>query len=148
MCNDDDDEEEEDFMPPEDPKSNSALILSKLDQLTEAQAHQAIENMGKPNGNGSKLVDNVFKLITGILVIALVGLFGWVWNANTTLTKMEISQTAMAKSITQLDEDSELDQAQSASIVKHWKIHNWTRDQVNSLRHAAGEPPVSWPPLD
>ena len=88
-------------------------------------------------GNGNLLL----KIVTGVLTTAIVGLFVWVWNANTDLK-------LLAASVAQVIADTEADRKQDIAISKHWKIVSFHRDQINALWHEAGQPPISWPDLD
>ena len=56
-------------------------------------------------------------------------------------------QTALKLLIQQVDTDAR-DASQDKTLVKHWRLHSWARDQVNALRHAQGQPPVPWPELN
>jgi len=72
----------------------------------------------------------------GIASFALV----WMFNTNATLQVMKLQ-------LSQIVADNESDQRQDATLVKHWKLHSWERDQINMLRTDGGKAVVSWPNL-
>ena len=37
------------------------------------------------------------------------------------------------------------DVRQSRQLRKHWALHGWARQQINTLRHLHGDPPEAWP---
>lgn len=88
------------------------------------------------------------KAFLGILSTAVIGLFVWVWSAQTTLTEMNFTINSMAEDMMDLKTDSEADTRQDTQLTKHWRIHSWSRQKINELETAAGKPISAWPDLD
>lgn len=47
--------------------------------------------------------------------------------------------------VSQLAEDTEADARQDDAIQKHWCLHGWARDEINTLRSDSGKPLAHWP---
>jgi len=54
----------------------------------------------------------------------------------------------MQSEVNDLRFDASDDTRQDKQLSKHWKIHNWSKDQINELRVEHTKPLVSWPDLD
>lgn len=36
---------------------------------------------------------------------------------------------------------------QNKTLIKHWALHSWSKDEINKLRYKLNLEPVAWPPL-
>jgi len=109
-------------------------------------------------------INLLYPILAGICVMLSGAAFKWSFDANANMAKSEVvlegkatsaevkavqvQMVAMQKSIDKLSEKSDLDKKQDSSISKHWKLHNWSRDEINNIKFKNGEAPVSWPSLD
>jgi len=90
----------------------------------------------KAEQNNSPLI----KFFVGILSVAVIALFGWVWSAQQQLTKLNLTVEALAT-------DNQESLRQAKQLVKHWKLHNWERDRISELRNLHNLPLSPWPDL-
>lgn len=95
--------------------------------------------------------NNSSNIIMGILMTICMGLSSfslkWGFDANAELKVITVQMQTMNKSIEGLNKKSELDKKQDSQIQKFWKLHNWSRDEINNIRFEDGKAPVSWPEL-
>ena len=91
------------------------------------------------------------KFFLGLLSAAVVGLFVWVWNAQSSLTVLSLNFTSLKENITkdmeELKEDTGSDAKQDSQLSKHWKLHNWARGRINTLETNSSMPLSEWPDL-
>ena len=85
-----------------------------------------------------------FEIIVSILISIALGLSAftlkWVFDTN--------AQIAVAREqLTNVLSDSAVDNTQSATLSKHWKLHSWERVRINELRVQQGLPIAAWPDL-
>lgn len=83
--------------------------------------------------NGTPNADP-WRILTGLLTAAVLALGSWVWSTQATLTKIE------AKASVDSDQDER--------IKKFWKLHSWSRDEINRLRLEHDLPLAAWPDMD
>ena len=100
-----------------------------------------------PNENNVKKMDQVFKMVIPVLMLAITGLFAWVWNTNTELILLRHDIGDLNDAVKQVVSDTEADVRQDATLAKHWKIVSFHRDKINELRSKADLPLISWPDL-
>jgi len=89
---------------------------------------------------GNKTVDLITKVVISVLSAAIVGLFVWIWNAQTKLT-------LLTEKVSSLTADHSADVRQDAQLNKHWKLHNWARHSINELERKQNMPLSEWPDL-
>jgi len=91
------------------------------------------------------------KFFMGLLSAAVIGLFVWVWNAQSSLTVLSINLQSLKEHVEEdlkdLREDTGNDAKQDSQISKHWRLHSWARGRINNLETKAGEPLSEWPDL-
>jgi hypothetical protein len=94
---------------------------------------------------------NVSNTVVSLLVTICVALSAfslkWSFDANADMKVMAVEMQNMAKTMEKLSEKSELDKKQDAAISKHWRLHSWTRDEINKIHFKNGDLPSSWPDL-
>lgn len=76
----------------------------------------------------------VLKSALWILTLSVISLFGWVWNAQTTLTTLTLS--------------TNVDVKQDATLKHHWTLHSWARGAINELERKGGDSLTQWPDLN
>ena len=63
-------------------------------------------------------------------------------------TKLELKFEDIDDSLIALADDTDDITRITKQLQKHWKLHNWTKDQIAELRHKNQMEPVSWPNLE
>lgn len=53
----------------------------------------------------------------------------------------------LAKAVEALSQNTESDKRQDVMISKFWRLHSWSRSEINKLRVKAGEDIAEWPDL-
>ena len=111
--------------------------------------------------NGSKTWTPVTILLSLLITIAVsLSSFAlaFIFDANATAQVQQERIEALDKKIDERmewisqqiqaahDDQAEVEKLQKTAS-KHWKLHGWSREQINTLRHEAGQPPASWPDL-
>ena len=84
-----------------------------------------------------KILSVLITITLGIASFSLV----WMFNSNAKMAVIE-------HNLTQMMQDTDDEQRQNRTLGNHWKLHGWTKDQINDLRYAAGKEAVTWPDLD
>lgn len=107
-----------------------------------------------------KIIQILFGLLTAISIALAAFALKWVFVANAdiksinttidlTFTKMneilEIKFADIEDSLVTLADDTDDITRITEQLQKHWKLHNWAKDQIAELRHKEALPPVSWP---
>jgi hypothetical protein len=88
----------------------------------------------------------------GIFTLITFGLASWSLTNNLrgieedAVLQQEIR--LLQRDIENIKNDVEAERKQDATLRKHWKIHNWTKDEVSELRNKAGLPVNKWPDLE
>ncbi len=102
-----------------------------------------------PDNNSN---NTYLKFFLGLLSTAVIGLFIWIWAAQSTLTTLSLEFNnlrkeivVMSKEAKEMREDTDTDIKQNDSITKHWKLHSWTRHQINELERKNDMPLSAWP---
>lgn len=76
----------------------------------------------------------------------------WVFQANAQIkvldTTLALRFEALEKSIATAHEDSDDITKLEKQMTKQWKLQNWNRDQINTLRNTHDLDLISWPDLD
>ena len=94
-----------------------------------------------PNGTDQS---GITKWLLGIITAIVLSISGftlvWLVEANAELRVLK-------KSVIDLAADKELDKTQNETLTKHWKLHSWSRDEINDLRHKSGLDRSRWPDL-
>lgn len=75
----------------------------------------------------------VWKAAISVIGTIALAAFVWVWNADRTILKLELKIEQLVKPDT--------------TIMNHWRLHNWARDQVGTLRAKHDLETVPWPEL-
>jgi hypothetical protein len=96
----------------------------------------------------SSISNTTISLLAAICMALSAFSLKWSFDANADMKVMSVQMENMTESIEKLSEKSELDKKQDASISKHWKLHNWARDEINKIHFKNNEEPVSWPDLN
>lgn len=86
------------------------------------------------------LNSSIVKSVLGLLSVAVIALFGWVWSAQQQLTRLNMTVEALAS-------DNQETLRQAGQLVKHWKLHSWERDRITELRNFHDLPLSPWPDL-
>ncbi len=102
--------------------------------------------MANGNGNGNSGI--YLKFFLGLLSTAVIGLFVWVWTAQSTLTKLDLKFDQITKEFDKVQSDSSDDLRQDSQLKKHWKLHNWARGRINELERKNNMPLSEWPDLE
>ncbi|MHA2279455.1 MAG: hypothetical protein ACXAC5_00990 [Promethearchaeota archaeon] len=100
--------------------------------------------------------DRMIQVLLGIITTIALGIAGfalmWVFEANAqmaTIQKaMELQFADVEDSLITLADDTDDITRITKQLSKHWKLHNWAKDQLSELRHQHQLPPVSWPDLE
>ena len=70
--------------------------------------------------------DFLQKAVATVLAALLIGAYSWCWRINSAIVLM---------------------QRDTETMQKHWKLHSWAKDQVNTLRTKHDMDIESWPDL-
>lgn len=96
--------------------------------------------------------DKVFKWVIGIVVAIFDTIasaaFVWVWNAQTTLTKMDGALTRLDEKMTDAHDDTEKLESLKATDGKHWRRLNANLGGLNEARFKLKMAPTHWRGLD
>lgn len=79
------------------------------------------------------------ELILGVLLTIALSVVGW-------LSVRVIDQGQQLTAL-QTRFDESVDVKQNETLVKFWKLHNWTKDQILELRLKNGLESSQWPDL-
>jgi len=63
-------------------------------------------------------------------------------------TKLELQFADIEDTLITIVEDTDDITRITKQLSKHWKLHNWTKDQIAELRHKQQLEPVHWPNLE
>jgi len=69
------------------------------------------------------------------------------FDANAERKATAVQMEHMNKAIEELSKKSELDKKQDGQLSKHWKLHSWTKREIDAMRFKAGDGPSEWPDL-
>ena len=90
--------------------------------------------------------------LMGALCAICIGLSSfalkWSCDANAEMKVLNVQLETISKQLETMNNNTESDERQDEMIRKFWKLHNWSKDEINNLRHDAGKPPASFPDLD
>jgi len=128
----------------------------------DATAHSACDTQEQKGIKTKKLeinympTDKIIQILLGLLTAISIALatfaLKWVFNANAQIAimqkTMELKFEDLDDSIITLADDTDDITRITKQLSKHWKLHNWSKDQIAELRHKNQMPPVSWPKLD
>lgn len=93
----------------------------------------------------------VSNALFGVLAAICIGLSGFAlkfnFDANADMKAMRVEMNHMSEAIDKLSQTSDLHKKQDTTLSKHWKLHSWSREEINRLRFKAGDEPASWPNL-
>lgn len=106
---------------------------------------------------------NIIMWLLGTITTIAIGLSSftlyWVFNANATLKEMssdintfneldkKVNFQELKFKIDAFLNNNEDNKRQDKQLSKHWKLHGWERDQINTLRTKDGLEIISWPDL-
>jgi hypothetical protein len=76
-------------------------------------------------------------LVSATLVVSGF-MFKYIIRTNERLIVIE-------KSLADIQKDTSLDEGQQRQLSHQWKLHQWTRDQINELRVKNGMQLAKWP---
>jgi hypothetical protein len=85
-------------------------------------------------------------LITISLSIASFSL-AWMFNTNAKVAVISEKLSVMNEKLDSALQDTEKDVRQDSQLSKHWKLHGWTKDEINTLRIHNGLGFSQWPDL-
>jgi len=97
--------------------------------------------------------DKILAALAGLLITITLGLASWSLklsiDMNTQLAVLQESMKLRHESVdddllTLADDTEEMTRVLEA-MSKHWKIHSWTKDQINELRVKLDLPLKGWP---
>jgi len=76
--------------------------------------------------------------LSGVVAVIAIGVIGW----------LAVQQIQMGREIERLQGLVSHEVEHEESVGKFWKLHHWSKDQINAIRVSAGIEMVSWPDLD
>ena len=88
------------------------------------------------------MMDDIVKWLVGIVAGIAIALSGW---ALSMVHDMAGDMKVVKLQLEQITNDTDCDVKQSETLTKHWKLHGWARDEINTLRAEAGKPLAHWP---
>ena len=87
----------------------------------------------------------IFTLITfGLVSLSLTNNLRSIETDAALLQEIRLVQ----KDISDIRSDNASEEKQDRTLAKHWKLHGWTRDEINELRSKAGLQPDKWPDFE
>jgi len=100
--------------------------------------------------------EKIIQILLGIVTTLAITLSGfalkWVFDANAQMAilknTLELKFTEFEETHKGLADDTDEMTRLTKQLSKHWKLHNWTKDQIAELRHKNQLDPVSWPNLE
>ena len=100
--------------------------------------------------------EKIIQILLGVVTTLAITLAGfalkWVFDANAQMAIMqntlELKFADIDDSLITLADDTDDITRITKQLSKHWKLHNWAKDQVAELRHKNQMDPVSWPDLE
>lgn len=99
-----------------------------------------------------KMIQILIGLVAAISIALASFALKWVFDANAQMaivqTKLELKFEDIDDSLIALADDTDDITRITKQLHKHWKLHNWTKDQIAELRHKNQMEPVSWPNLE
>lgn len=99
-----------------------------------------------PEGSGSNsnaIMSVLMAICLGISSFSLK----WGFDANAELKVMTVQMETMNKTLQGLNKKTELDKKQDSQISKFWRLHSWTKKEIDSMRFKDGDGPSDWPDL-
>ena len=85
-----------------------------------------------------------FDIVISILVSIALALAGFTLNQ---IYQQNARMARIEEQIQQSRSNTDIDTRQNKTMIKHWQLHGWARDEINKLRHNAGLDPTPWPVL-
>lgn len=79
-----------------------------------------------------------WRILTGLLTAAVIALASWVWTTQATLTKIAAQADVDAK-------QDDVHEEQNERIQRFWKLHGWSKDEINQLRALHELDMSKWP---
>ncbi len=99
-----------------------------------------------------KIIQLLLGIVTTLAVTLAAFALKWVFDANAQMAIMkntlELKFDDIDDSLITLGDDTDDITRITKQLSKHWKIHNWTKDQIAELRYKQQMEPVSWPNLE
>ena len=96
-------------------------------------------------------MDNMTNIIGGVLITICISLSAfslkWSFDSNAEIKVMNERIKNLTESVNDMSLKTELDKKQDSQLSKHWRLHGWSRDEINKLRHLNNQEPSSWPDL-
>lgn len=100
--------------------------------------------------------EKIIQILLGIVTTLSIALASfalkWVFDANAQMAiiqkTIELKFADVEDSLITLADDTDDITRITKQLSKHWKLHNWSKDQIAELRHKQEMPPVSWPNLE
>lgn len=90
------------------------------------------------------LKDSIFEVVITAFLAVTFGMSSWVLI---TLVDIESNQAVQQHRLAQVEQDKTVDVSQNTQLSKHWKLHSWARDEINTLRAKQGLDIKPWPDL-
>jgi hypothetical protein len=100
-----------------------------------------------PDETSKQVSSTVFSVLAAICIGLSSFALKWSFDANAEMKAMTVQMQHMATAMEKMNQKTELDKKQDSSIAKHWKLHNWAREEINTMRFEDGKAPVAWPDL-
>jgi hypothetical protein len=63
------------------------------------------------------------------------------------IRETDVKIALMNQRLTSIQENTDMEKAQSSQISKHWKLHNWAKEQITEIRVKDGMGIPTWPSL-
>ena len=88
-----------------------------------------------------------FSFVSAICIAISSFALKWSFHANAELKVISNEISNMQEIMDKLGEKSDLDKKQDEQISKFWRLHSWSKTEVNKLRVKNGDDIEDWPDL-
>ena len=95
----------------------------------------------------TNLLPIIFSLLSAVTIGISSFALKWSFNANAELKVIRSEIENIKEAIRDLGEKSELDERQDSQISKFWRLHSWSREEINNINFRDNQPPAKWPDL-
>ena len=89
----------------------------------------------------------VFSVLAAICIGLSSFALKWSFDANAEMRAMSVEMKNMATQMEKMTQKTELDVKQDSQIAKFWRLHSWSRSEINKLRVKGGDDIAEWPEL-
>lgn len=98
-----------------------------------------------------KIIQILLGLIAAVAIALASFALSWGFDTNAQIgimqNTLELKFKEFAETHQGLADDTEEMNRLTKQLSKHWRLHNWTKDQIAELRHKTQMLPASWPDL-